>query len=65
MEVSASELFSDSTLEFLNGSEDKWDINELHENVPLDCVVTGMLPPPKQSHMRSRVQVASPTHTLK
>ncbi len=64
MAVSASELFSDSTLEFLNGSEDKWDINELHENVPLDCAVTGV-PPPKQSHMRSRVQVASHTHTLK
>ncbi len=33
-------------LEFLNGSGDKWDIDKLLDNAPLDCAVTGTPPQP-------------------
>ncbi len=41
-----SELFSDSMLEFLSGSEDKYDIDTLFKNVPLDCSVAPYQPAP-------------------
>ncbi len=45
MAVSVSKVFSDSMIEF-SESEDRYDIDELFDNVLLDCAVT----PPSQPY---------------